>query len=89
LGGAPLEADGTPVPTYYDPRYKCEMEILRFDSRHPNPKFSGLIERLREKMSNVQVVALAAALPAFEASRTLYDPRAWTARPARQAAMGR
>jgi hypothetical protein len=89
LGGAPLDVDGTAVPSYYDPRYKCEMEILRFDSRHPNPKFAGLIERLREKMSNVQVVSLAPPLPAFQSYRTFYDPHAWAARPARQAALGR
>ena len=57
LGGASLEADGTPVPTYYDPRYRCEMELLRFDSRHPDPKFATLIERLRERMATVQVIA--------------------------------
>jgi hypothetical protein len=89
LGGAPLDADGTPIPSYYDPRYKCEMEILRFDSRRPNPKFGGLIERLREKMATVQIVALPAALPTLESVKPFYDPRAWTARPLRQAALGR
>jgi len=89
LGGAPLDADGKPVPSYYDPRYKCEMEILRFDSRYPNPKFAGLIERLREKMASVQVVALAPVLQTFQSSKTFIDPRAWAARPMRQAAMGR
>jgi hypothetical protein len=57
IGGAPLAADGAPVPSYYDPRYGCEMEILRFDSRRPNPKFNGLIERLREKMASVSILA--------------------------------
>ena len=57
IGGAPLAADGAPVPSYYDPRYGCEMEILRFDSRHPNPKFNSLIERLREKMASVSILA--------------------------------
>ena len=51
LGGAPLEADGAAVPSYYDPRYKCEMEILRFDSRHPKAKFGRLIESLQQKMA--------------------------------------
>jgi hypothetical protein len=88
-GGAPLDAEGTDVPSYFDPRYKCEMEILRFDSRHPNPKFGGLVERLREKMASVQVVALP-ALEALDAAKTFYDPRAWAAaRPMRQAALGR
>lgn len=57
LGGAPLAADGAAVPSYYDPRYGCEMEILRFDSRRPNPKFNNLIERLREGMASVPILA--------------------------------
>ena len=57
IGGAPLAADGAPVPSYYDPRYGCEMEILRFDSRRPNPKFNNLIEGLREKMASVPILA--------------------------------
>jgi len=65
LGGAPLAADGAPVPSYYDPRYGCEMEILRFDSRRPNPKFNNLIERLREKMASVSILA-PAVLPAHQ-----------------------
>jgi hypothetical protein len=57
LGGAPLEADGTPVPAYYDPRYRCQMELLRFDSRQPGAKYSGLIDLLREKLADVKVLA--------------------------------
>ena len=60
IGGAPLAADGAPVPSYYDPRYGCEMEILRFDSRRPHPKFNNLIERLRERMASVSILAPAA-----------------------------
>ena len=74
LGGAPLAADGAPVPSYYDPRYGCEMEILRFDSRRPNPRFNDLIERLRERMASVSIVAPSAVhmqtRPAF------YEPAA-------------
>jgi hypothetical protein len=61
LGGSPLAAGGTPVPSYFDPRYGCEMEILRFDSRRPNPKFNDLIERLRERMASVPILAPSAA----------------------------
>ena len=35
IGGMPLEWDGAELPPYYDPHYKCEMEVLRFDSRLP------------------------------------------------------
>jgi len=58
LGGSPLEAAGVQVPSYYDPKYECEMELLRFDSRRPHPKYAGLVERLRETMAHVQVIGL-------------------------------
>jgi hypothetical protein len=58
LGGSPLEAGGKAVPSYYDPKYDCHMEILRFDSRKPNAKYADVIELLREKMANVKVIAL-------------------------------
>ena len=76
LGGAPLEADGEPVPSYYDPRYKCEMEILRFDSRKPSAKFGGLIDSLRDKMASVPVFVREAVLP-FRTRGTYYDDRSW------------
>ena len=69
LGGSRFEVDGTTLPPYYDPRYKCMMEILRFDSRTPNPKFIGLIDQLREKLADVLVVTRPAAFAsAYEAS---------------------
>lgn len=65
LGGSPLEAAGAVIPPYYDPKYRCQMEILRFDSRRPSAKYAGLIDVLREKMADVRVVALSTAAPAF------------------------
>jgi hypothetical protein len=56
LGGSRFEVDGVTLPPYYDPRYKCMMELLRFDSREPNPRYVGLIDRLREKLAGVRVV---------------------------------
>ena len=57
LGGSSLEVDGIRVPSYFDPAYACEMELLRFDSRRPNPKYVDLVEVLRSKLGNVTVVA--------------------------------
>jgi hypothetical protein len=79
LGGASLEAEGAPVPTYYDPRYRCDMELLRFDSRHPDPKFGALIERLRERMSTVQVIARPSVVRALDlGNAAFYGPSNWT-----------
>ena len=58
LGYKPLEAQGQPVPTYFDPRYGCDMEMLQFDSRRPNARYAGLIEQLREKLANVLVTTM-------------------------------
>ena len=57
LGGSYLETGGRRVAPYFDPKYRCEMELLRFDSRRPNPKYVDLIERLRERLANVAVIA--------------------------------
>jgi len=88
IGGAPLEADGAAVPSYYDPRYKCEMEILRFDSRNPAPKFNALIDRLRDKLATVPVIIRQPVL-AFAQRGTYFDDRLWAARAVQQSAVAR
>jgi hypothetical protein len=56
LGGRPLELGGTALPPYYDENYRCGMEILRFDSRCPNPKYAAAIRDLRSRMASLPVV---------------------------------
>jgi hypothetical protein len=57
LGGVPLEAEDTTIPSYFDPRYGCEMELLRFDSRRPSPRYAALVEWLGRRLSTVPVIA--------------------------------
>jgi hypothetical protein len=47
---------GTATGAYYDPQYDCEMELLRFDTRRASPKYHGLIEQLKERLSSVPVL---------------------------------
>jgi hypothetical protein len=56
IGGSLLEGNGCTLPAYYDPRYKCDMELLRFDSRRPSTRYAGLIESLKYSLSNAQVI---------------------------------
>jgi hypothetical protein len=56
IGGAPLEYFGETLPSYFDPAYGCEMEILRFDSRVPNPRFAGLVSEVEEELSTAPIV---------------------------------
>jgi hypothetical protein len=57
LGGQDLEYDGVAIPSYFDPRYGCEMELLRFDSRRPNPKYAELIRIIGETITSATVIA--------------------------------
>lgn len=56
LGGKSLECDGAPLPPYYDQNYKCMMEVLRFDSRKPNPKYVSMIQSLASHLSTRPIV---------------------------------
>ena len=82
LGGAPLQTEGGAIPSYYDPRYKCEMEILRFDSRSPT-RNTASIEGLREKMATVPVIMREAAAPVRYRGRNFVD-RVWAPRRSQQ-----
>lgn len=81
LGGRDLSIDGRTIPAYYDPRYKCEMELLCFDSRQPSPKYTGLVELLKLKLSEVLVVA-PDARPAAQPAYGFFAPAALVHQPA-------
>jgi hypothetical protein len=50
IGLTPLTVDGLELPPYYDPRYRCQMEALRFDSDFPSPKYAAAIEETSSRM---------------------------------------
>ena len=66
MGGRSLEHAGAVIPAYYDPQYECEMEILRFHSWNPNPRYMLWVEEIRQSLQHIPVIsdeawALAAA----------------------------
>lgn len=61
IGGQMLTYGEVETPVYWDPRYECEMEILTFDSRKPNPKYAALLEELKSELRMSPVVAPHAA----------------------------
>jgi hypothetical protein len=65
IGGGRLSYGGTGLPAYYDPQYKCDMEILRFDSSRPNPRYRAWIEECRNFLMTVPVV-----VPNFQLEKT-------------------
>jgi hypothetical protein len=56
LGGKPLVANGLEIPSYYDPQYNCEMEMLCFDSRQLNPRYRAWAEELQSDLMTAPVV---------------------------------
>jgi hypothetical protein len=56
MGGRSLEWEGAEVPPYHDEQYGCNMEMLRFDSREPNPKYKQQIDQLRADLPRIPVV---------------------------------
>jgi hypothetical protein len=72
LGGSHLAVGNAVVAPYYDPSYGCQMEVLRFDSREPNMKYSGVIDMLKERLASVLVIAQTATvkrLPVMQVGR--------------------
>jgi len=73
IGGRGLSASDAELPVYYDPLYKCEMQLLRFDSRCPNPKYEERVEAVRNQLLTVPVICnrrpATDALPMLVAAR--------------------
>ncbi len=65
FGGAFLEFEGKTVPAYFDARYNTEIELLRFDSRAPGPRYARLIDIVQRKLESVPVVAATRAADAY------------------------
>ena len=82
IGGRSLEYGGTELPSYYDPQYRCQMEVLRFDSSSPDASCSQWVEQLSNRLAEVPVVA--AREPVGDRCTQLLQPMpaAWTS-PAR------
>lgn len=56
IGGQQLEARGVQLPSYYDRHYRCHMEVLRFDSSRPNPRYSKWMDACRSQLRDVPVI---------------------------------
>jgi hypothetical protein len=56
IGGRSLVGMGVELPSYYDPEYKCEMEVIRFDSMAPNLRYASVIDECRHYLRSVTVL---------------------------------
>ena len=56
IGGESVLARGVELPSYYEPQHKCDMEILRFDSERPNPRYRTWIDDCRTHLEAAPVI---------------------------------
>jgi hypothetical protein len=61
IGGRPLDDQGVELPPYYEPRYGCVMELLRFDSNMPSPRYREWVTQLYRLLLSVPVICPAPA----------------------------
>jgi hypothetical protein len=60
IGGTGLESDGAALPPYYDPQYRCEMQLLRFDSMAPPARYHAWLDQIRAELEEAPVVCRSA-----------------------------
>lgn len=56
IGLTTLQGEGAELPPYYDPRHGCQMELLRFDTRFPNPRYRLSIRELAVALADSLVI---------------------------------
>ena len=56
IGGRPLESDGAQLPSYYDPLYDCQMEVMRFYSWDPNPRYRVWVDDIHAELGRTRVL---------------------------------
>ena len=56
IGGESVLSRGVEIPSYYEPQHKCEMEILRFDSSRPNPRYRPWVDDCRSYIEKAPVI---------------------------------
>ena len=77
MGGLPLEHARKQLPSYYDPHYSCEMEVLRFYSWAPNPRYASCVKDLKDTLCEVPVVTNGVADPGWKFRRDFVAHDAW------------
>jgi len=66
IGGRPLEWNGNTLPAYFDAQYKCDMEVIRFDSRFPSTRYQQAVAEIRSQIADVPVVCTAKPVSAWD-----------------------
>ncbi|HYZ85307.1 MAG TPA: hypothetical protein VE621_12930 [Bryobacteraceae bacterium] len=55
FGMKPIVHNDEELPTYYDPQYKRNIQILQFDSRFPNSRYADALSEMRDYLRTAPV----------------------------------
>lgn len=77
IGGSALMDGDTEVTAYFDAEYDCEMELLSFDSRFPNPRYLDSIREFRKILPRIPVITSSATETASDLWRPYSMQQAW------------
>jgi hypothetical protein len=75
IGGESVLSRGIEMPSYYEPQHKCEMEILRFDSSRPNPRYRPWVDDCRSYIEKAPVIFAKAGERSLEQIRVAIQGR--------------
>ena len=75
IGGRPLQHEGLQIPSYRDHHYNCDMEMLRFYSWAPNPRYSFWISEIGAEIRSTPVITCVApdTHPLLDYARRAYN----------------
>jgi hypothetical protein len=74
IGGQSFEYAGEKLPAYKDSQFECDMELLRFYSWAPNPRYAVWIEEIREQLRTIPVLTGGSQTPAVASHADLRWP---------------
>jgi hypothetical protein len=70
LGGFALANEQGPLPGFYDPYHRCELELLGFDCYHPAAEYEPTVQDIREFLRHALVVAPSGTPVVYSAHET-------------------
>jgi len=77
IGGQSLTHATRELPTYHDPQYECEMEVLRFYSWAPNPRYAPWISDLKATLLEIPIMTNGVSDPSWKFRRDFIPNNGW------------
>ncbi len=77
IGGLSLFSERQEIPPYFDPQFTCDMEVLRFYSWAPQPRFRSWVAELSTQIQYVRVISRDQVGEGPNAGRIPFEAKGW------------